>query len=260
MKGSLCLGGVLSRCCCLTFALLASGGVFANASAALAATAGPASGSKPIVEDPVAVGRSGSAGTAPDVAELDPLVATSASRPPAPSKAKEALPSPTLNGSQTIPVTTLSPGGQESARAGAPGLGQSAPSKFDPTTSVEDTDKRTATSATFKNTDGSFTTNVSQVPIHYRNKNRGGKFDRIDDSVVDDGGDFRSAANEWTVRFKPLPAGVTLELADDSKVSMAPVGGANGVKPVRSDRGIPLFFLASIVAYWTPPTATLPPG
>jgi hypothetical protein len=226
----------------VTFSLLASGGVFANASAAVAATAGPTSGSKTIVEDPVAVGRSGAPGNAPDVAKLDPIVATSASRPPAPAKAKEALPSPTLEGSQTIPVTTLPTGGQDSASAGASASGKSAPSKFDPTTSVEDTDKRTATSATFKNTDGSFTTNISQVPIHYRNKNRGGKFDRIDDSVVDDGADFRSAANEWTVRFKPLPAGVTLELADDSKVSMAPVGGANGVKPIRSADGLSVVY------------------
>ena len=223
---------------CLTFALLASGGVFANASSALAATAGPTSGSKPIVEDPVTVGRNAAPGMPPDVAKLDPIVATSASRPAAPAKAKEALRSPTFDGPQTIPVTTLPPGGQDTAgRAGVPAVGQSAPSKFDAKTSVEDTDKRTATSATFKNTDGSFTTNISQAPIHFRNRNRGGKFDRIDDSVVDDGGDFRSAANEWTVRFKPLPAGVTLELADDSKVSMAPVGGANGVKPVRAADG-----------------------
>lgn len=225
----------------LAFTLLSSGGVLAEAPAASGATAtsGPTSGSTSVVEDPVAVGRNGATTKPVDVAKLDPIAPTSASRPAGPEKPKEALPSPTFDKSQTIPVTTVpvAPAAQDSARTASPDPGKSEPSKFDPKTSVEDTDKRTATSATFKNTDGSFTTNISQVPIHYRNKNRGGKFDRIDESVVDDAGDFRSAANEWAARFKPLPAGVTLELADDSKVSMAPVGGANGVKPVRAADG-----------------------
>jgi RHS repeat-associated protein len=223
----------------LAFALLSSGGVLADAPGAsgATATAGPTSGSKPIVEDPVAVGRSGAPTKAADVAKLDPIASTSASRPPAPEKPKEVWPSPTFGGAQTIPVTTVPPEAPDSERTEPPGAGQPAPSKFDPKTSVEDEDKRTATSSTFKNADGSFTANISPVPVHYRNKNRGGKFDRIDDSLVDDAGDFRTAANEWTARFKPLPAGVVMELADGSKVKLSPADARSGVKPVRAKDG-----------------------
>ncbi len=116
-------------------------------------------------------------------------------------------------------------------------------SSFDPGSSVEEPAKRTATSTTFKNADGTFTTNLSVSPIHFRNKAKGGSFDDIDSAVIDDvGNGFRSSANEWTARFKPLPAGVTLELADDSKVSMSPVGGANGVKPVRGADGVSVVY------------------
>jgi RHS repeat-associated protein len=222
----------------LVFALLGSGGVLGEASAALGATASPVSSS--IIEDPVKVGRASSL-PAPAVDKLDPVVGSSTTAPPSdrveiPPSQPVVAPAP-----KSLPAAVMEKADPNAGLTVA--RKPSGVSSFDPGKSVEEPAKRTATSSTFKNADGTFTANLSTFPIHYRNKSKGGAFEKIDSGVIDDAGNgFRSSANEWTARFKPLPAGVTLELADDSKVSMSPVGGANGVKPVRGADGVSVVY------------------
>jgi RHS repeat-associated protein len=222
----------------LVFALLGSGGVLGGASAALGATASPVSSS--IIEDPVKVGRASSL-PVPAVDKLDPVVGSPTTAPPS-----DRVEIPASQPFVKAAPAPLSAAVMEKADPNAgPTVARkpSGVSSFDPGTSVEEPAKRTATSSTFKNADGSFTANISTTPIHFRNKNKGGAFEKIDSGVIEDAGNgFRSSTNEWTARFKPLPAGVTLELADDSKVSMSPVAGADRVKPVRGPDGVSVVY------------------
>ena len=219
--------------------MLTAGGVLGGASAALGAAAIPVSSS--IIEDPVKVGRASSL-PAPVVSKLDPVVGTPVAAPP--SDHVDAPPSQPIVATtpKALPAAVTSaadPNAAPASSARRPAGGSS----FDPGSSVEEPAKRTATSSTFKNADGTFTANLSTFPIHYRNKSKGGAFEKIDSAVIEDAGNgFRSSSNEWTARFKALPAGVTLELADDTKVSMSPFGGANGVKPVRGADGVSVVY------------------
>jgi large repetitive protein len=107
---------------------------------------------------------------------------------------------------------------------------------FDKSLSVEDNSKRASRSSTFKNVDGTETMQLFSGPKFFKAKS--GSWDPIDTATIDEAGaGFKSAANEWTAHFKPLPAGVQLDLADGTSVTISPNAGAKGVKPERQTDG-----------------------
>src|SRR5687767_4390620 len=68
---------------------------------------------------------------------------------------------------------------------------------------IELPDRRTATSQTFRNADGTFTTALSSGPVHF--KNAQGKWAAIDSRLIptlDAGYAWQNAANRFRVRFK----------------------------------------------------------
>lgn len=101
--------------------------------------------------------------------------------------------------------------------------------------SVEKINERSATRSVFLNPDGTRTAFVSSLPKFF--KNGAGGFDPIDTRVVADAapGVFRSAANDWTARFAPMPAGVTVDTGPGGQsVGQRLVGAAPGIRPVVS--------------------------
>jgi RHS repeat-associated protein len=75
---------------------------------------------------------------------------------------------------------------------------------FDPATSQEDVGERRAGSRTFRNTDGTMTTEFSQSPMNYRRAD--GSWQPIDTTLVADGDGWRNAADDVQVRFEPQAA------------------------------------------------------
>lgn len=105
--------------------------------------------------------------------------------------------------------------------AGTPGAAD-APSGYVEGVSVEVIEERTEYSKTYANLDGTLTVVSKVVPVHWQ---RDGEWIDIDSSLVPDGDGFRSASNAWTVRFSPLPVGVTISTVDGD-VTFSPVGAA----------------------------------
>ena len=108
------------------------------------------------------------------------------------------------------PVTPVNPG--TPAPPATPGKKLTG---FDPATSVEVKDKRTATTTTYLNTDGTFTDLVSSVPVHYRVNN--GPWLDIDNTVRPNRqGILETAGNDWTASFEAMTpsGGVTLKTGE----------------------------------------------
>jgi RHS repeat-associated protein len=72
---------------------------------------------------------------------------------------------------------------------------------FDATTSKELADRRTETSRTFANADGTETTEVSQEPINHRRPD--GSWARVDPTLVAAGGGWRNASDSVDIRLAP---------------------------------------------------------
>lgn len=75
---------------------------------------------------------------------------------------------------------------------------------------VEVEELRTATSRTFLNADGTYSTQMFAVPLHYRSR---GKWVKIDSSLVESAGDFawENAANSFAARFGRDTSGGVVE-------------------------------------------------
>ena len=102
---------------------------------------------------------------------------------------------------------------------------------FDKVRSSEDKTKRGQFNRTYKNVDGTWTAEISGEPLHYATSD--GKWEAIDNALVDDGPDvLRNKANSWSVKFRPLSAGVVFEQSNGTRTTISPVGAEN-VKPTR---------------------------
>lgn len=78
----------------------------------------------------------------------------------------------------------------------------------------------------FANPDGTRTRRISTQPVHFKDPK--GAWADIDNTLVGDDsrpGVLRNRANAWTVRFAPLPAGMTVE-TNDATVELSPKGAA----------------------------------
>ncbi|HEX2134866.1 MAG TPA: hypothetical protein VHG30_03030, partial [Microvirga sp.] len=102
-------------------------------------------------------------------------------------------------------------------------LGENVPRGFAEGRSVEDKSKRTSTSQTWNNADGSLTTRVSAEERFFHN---GKAFEAIDNTLAAESpdGPFRNKANSFIARFGRSSARVDLETAE-GRISMVPVGG-----------------------------------
>jgi large repetitive protein len=160
---------------------------------AAAAAAAPVSG-KPIAGEPPASGVSTGKGSS--LIEGQAPIATIV-----PTETSKYVPPP------VVPVT---PGGPS-----APKTPGKTVKGFDPATSVELIEKRTAMIKTYLNADGTLTDLASSVAVHY--KDRGGKWLDIDSTVrVTRQGLLETSGNDWTASFEAMvpSGGVTLKTSD----------------------------------------------
>lgn len=92
---------------------------------------------------------------------------------------------------------------------------------------VESSVKRTATTNTFLNTDGSHLLQASSVPLNYRAGD--GSWRPIDNTLKPDPsmpGGYVSTANSWHVHFGPSDVGVVMDSGASGAMAFAPSGGA----------------------------------
>jgi len=89
--------------------------------------------------------------------------------------------------------------------------------------SVEDRSLRTQTVKTFLNPDGTHTSQISSIPVHYWD---GQAWEDIDNHIVAEAGRsgvLRNKANGFAVRFAPAGSGLSIE-DDGTSFTMAPQG------------------------------------
>jgi len=134
--------------------------------------------------------------------------------------ASEAIPNPTAN----APKPVVSPTALPTKAVAKPLTG------FVPGRSIEDQSARTATSKTFVNPDGTYSTQIASIPLHYWD---GHAWQDIDNSIVADPtrpGVLRNTANGFIARFAPLNDGISVD-ADGTTFTMVPQGASPTAVP-----------------------------
>ncbi len=89
--------------------------------------------------------------------------------------------------------------------------------------------ERAETAKVFTNPDGTRTRRISTQPVHFKDPK--GAWADIDNAVVPDESRpavLRNRANAWTVRFAPLPAGMSVDTARVQPGAVTQGGGAGG--------------------------------
>ncbi|MET9230419.1 LamG-like jellyroll fold domain-containing protein [Lentzea sp. NPDC003310] len=108
---------------------------------------------------------------------------------------------------------------------------------FNPGSSKEDATKRDANSRTFRNTDGTLTTEYSQAPLHFQRSD--GTWVPVDTTIVPDGDGFRNAADSVETRFGATASEspfVRMRLPGDHEMSFGFAGSGAAKARVEGSR------------------------
>lgn len=110
------------------------------------------------------------------------------------------------------------------------------PSGFDPVRSIEMPEQRDEFSTTYRNPDGTWSVQLSSMPVHYRGED--GKWLRVDNTVVKTAdGRLANAGNSWRVEFGPMRAGDGVRFATGKGEFSFVAKGASDVAPEIGEDG-----------------------